>query len=52
MVYNWVGENKTWNGTHSITGRDVPEGVYFYMFKGDGVDGHYYEEKGSITLLR
>ena len=52
MVYTWVGENKTWNGTHSITGRDVPEGVYFYMFKGNGVDGYYYEEKGSITLLR
>jgi gliding motility-associated-like protein len=52
MVYSWVGENITWNGTHSITGRNVPEGVYFYMFKGDGFDGHYYEKKGSITLLR
>jgi len=52
MVYSWVGENKTWNGTHTNTGKKVPEGVYFYMFKGDGVDGHYYEEKGSITLLR
>ncbi|MBT5273854.1 MAG: T9SS type B sorting domain-containing protein, partial [Flavobacteriales bacterium] len=51
MVYTWVGENKSWNGK-GIDGSNLPEGVYFYMFKGDGVDGHYYEEKGSITLLR
>jgi gliding motility-associated-like protein len=51
MVYSWVGENKSWNGK-GIDGSNLPEGVYFYMFKGDGVDGHYYEEKGSITLLR
>ena len=51
MVKSWLGENKTWNGK-GIDGRDLPEGVYFYMFKGDGVDGYYYEEKGSITLLR
>jgi gliding motility-associated-like protein len=51
MVYSWVGENKSWKGK-GIDGSDLPEGVYFYMFKADGVDGHYYERKGSITLLR
>jgi gliding motility-associated-like protein len=51
MVYTWVGENKSWNGK-GIDGSNLPEGVYFFVFKGDGVDGHYYEEKGSITLLR
>jgi hypothetical protein len=51
MVYTWVGENKSWNGK-GIDGSNLPEGVYFYMFKGDGVDGHFYEEKASITLLR
>ena len=51
MVYTWVGENKSWNGK-GIDGSNLPEGVYFYIFQGDGVDGHYYEEKGSITLLR
>jgi gliding motility-associated-like protein len=51
MVKSWVGENKSWEGK-GIDGSDLPEGVYFYMFKADGVDGHYYERKGSITLLR
>ena len=30
----------------------VPEGVYFYSLVAEGEDGHYYDEKGSITLLK
>ena len=50
-VYFWVGENKSWDGK-GADGQDLPEGVYFFIFKADGIDGQYYEEKGSITLLR
>ena len=50
-VYSWTGENKAWDGK-GANGQNLPEGVYFFVFKADGIDGHYYEEKGSITLLR
>jgi gliding motility-associated-like protein len=51
LVKSWVGSDKSWNGT-GIDGKDLPEGVYFYVFVGEGVDGHYYDKKGSVTLLR
>ena len=58
LVYLWADANpnennqsQEWDGT-GIDGKDVPEGVYFYILKADGQDGHYYERKGSVTLLR
>lgn len=50
-VYSWVGENKAWDG-RGADGQNLPEGVYFFVFKADGIDGHYYKEKGSITIMR
>jgi len=50
-VYSWIGENKAWDG-RGADGQNLPEGVYFFVFKADGIDGHYYEEKGSITIMR
>ena len=50
-VYSWTGENKAWDG-RGADGQNLPEGVYFFVFKADGIDGHYYEEKGSITIIR
>ena len=51
LVYSWSGPNKDWNGL-GIDGKPVSQGVYFYVFTADGVDGYYYEKKGSLTLLR
>ena len=51
LVYTWVGENKSWNGK-GIDDNDVPDGVYFYVLVAKGEDGHYYDHKGTITLLR
>ena len=50
-IYFWTGENKAWDGK-GADGQSLPEAVYFFVLKADGVDGHYYEEKGSITLIR
>ena len=51
MVYTWDGADKSWNGI-DISGEFVPEGVYFYSLVAEGADGHYYDKKGSVTLLR
>jgi len=51
LVDSWNGENKGWDGI-GTDGTALPESVYFYVLIADGEDGHYYEEKGSITLLR
>ena len=51
MVYTWNGADKSWRGL-DISGQSVPEGVYFYALVAEGEDGHYYDKKGSITLLR
>ena len=50
-IYSWVGENKAWDGK-GADGQHLPEAVYFFVFKAEGVDGYYYEKKGSVTLLR
>jgi gliding motility-associated-like protein len=51
LVNSWNGMNKSWDGK-GIDGDNVPEGVYFYVLVAEGEDGHYYDYKGSITLLR
>lgn len=51
VVYLWDGTDKNWSGV-DISGEDVAEGVYFYAIVAEGTDGHYYDKKGSITLLR
>ncbi len=51
MVYTWNGADKSWNGV-DISGENVAEGVYFYALVAEGEDGHYYDKKGSVTLLR
>ena len=51
LVYTWAGSDKSWRGI-GIDGKDLPEGAYFYVFEGKGVDGHHYDKKGTVTLLR
>ena len=43
--------NISWDGKDQY-GKEVAEGVYFYVVKAKGKDGGEYDEKGNITLLR
>ena len=51
LVMNWTDLDKGWDG-RGADGQDLPDAVYFYVLTAEGEDGHYYENKGSITLLR
>jgi gliding motility-associated-like protein len=51
MVYTWNGIDKSWSGV-DISGELVSQGVYFYALVAEGEDGHYYDKKGSVTLLK
>ena len=53
ICYRGIGRlsGRAWDGK-GADGQHLPEGVYFFVFKAEGVDGHYYEKKGSVTLLR
>ena len=51
MVYSWNTPNYQWDG-RDLDGRDLAEGVYYYVLSSTGIDGKAYLRKGSITLLR
>ena len=51
MVYLWNTPNYMWDG-RDFDGRDLAEGVYYYVLSSQGIDGKGYLRKGSITILR
>jgi gliding motility-associated-like protein len=59
LIFNRWGEKVfEWNTTHTdwdgkgLDGEDVSEGVYYYILTAVGEDGHPYEERGAVTLIR
>ena len=50
-IFEWNTAHTDWNGT-GLDGEDVSDGVYFYLLTAVGEDGHPYEERGSVTLIR
>ena len=51
LVYTWDLSYQQWDG-RGLDGRDLPEGVYFFVLQSTGLDGRYYEKRGSVTILR
>jgi gliding motility-associated-like protein len=53
VVYDLETEkgNVAWDGKNR-TGKDVPDGVYYYKLQATGKDGEEYDLKGNITLTR
>jgi len=43
--------NIAWDGKNQ-QGKEVAEGVYFYVLKATGKDGQTYDKKGNITVVR
>jgi gliding motility-associated-like protein len=52
-VYELTSEkgNVEWDGKNQY-GREVPDGVYYYVLKATGKDGQEYDLKGNITVTR
>lgn len=50
-VYEWNTTQTAWDGT-GLDGENVADGVYYYILTAVGEDGHPYEERGSVTLIR
>jgi gliding motility-associated-like protein len=52
-VYEWNTTQTAWDG-RDYDGRNLPEGVYYYVLYSTGSDAikTSYVRKGSITLLR
>lgn len=49
-LYDWTDPAGGWDGTYN--GKDVKQGVYFLYCKAKGSDGHKWEFKQDINLLR
>ena len=51
LVFTWETNDDNWDGT-GLNGEALPEGVYYYVLKASGEDGHAYDKRGSVTLFR
>lgn len=50
-VFEWSNPDSGWDGTNK-NGTQMPEGVYFYKYSIEGVDGSSVEGNGNVQLLR
>lgn len=50
-IYFWNGLNTGWDG-RTMEGLEVPEGVYYYIYTYDAIDGTSGELTGFIELIR
>jgi gliding motility-associated-like protein len=54
MVFKTEGSttgNISWDGKNP-SGKDCPDGTYFYIIKAKGKDGKDYDQKGNLSLFR
>ena len=49
-LFDWTDPAEGWDG--KFNGSDVKEGVYFLLVKAKGADGHVYNIRKDINLLR
>jgi len=50
-MHEWENPNEGWDG-RSKNGSLAPDGTYYYIITGKGVDGKDYNYTGFITLIR
>jgi len=50
-LFSWDTLNGAWDGRTS-SGKETPDGTYFYIIKAKGLDGVDYLKKGAFSLIR
>ena len=50
LLYTWSDVNVGWDGTYQ--GKEVVDGVYFYVIAAKGKDKISYDKSGTIILIR
>ncbi len=51
VVFEWTDINKGWDGRIRGT-QFASEGVYFYLLRGEDINGKTIEKKGTVQLVR
>ncbi len=51
IVYQGVGDAPSWDGTN-LAGEDVAQGVYFYSYEANGVEGQVVSGHGFVHVER
>lgn len=49
-LFDWTDPSQGWDG--KFRGKDVKDGVYFVLVKAKGADGHHYNIRKDVNLLR
>lgn len=52
VVFETTNPENHWNGRLLQTGREAPDGTYYYVIKGSGSTLKENQQKGFITLIR
>lgn len=50
-LYEWANVAEGWNG-QAKNGKPSPDGTYYYIISGEGIDGKKYQYNGYLQLLR
>ncbi len=50
-LYEFTGPKGAWDGL-TPSGKEAPEGTYFYFVKATGFDGQEIEKNGTVSLFR
>jgi gliding motility-associated-like protein len=50
-VYGWNDKSLLFKGKND-DGEELPEGTYFYLIEGEGIDGQRHKRQGFIKILR
>ncbi len=51
LIYEWADVRTGWNGK-TKSGKDAPDGTYYYVVKGETLTGKITDQAGFLMLLR